>query len=247
MKKDSYERTIRIVDKVLAYCRAKWFLCFGNILHLIRDRSIENDHDIDIGVFYEDMNKDLFVRGFLKWEYKLKKIIVNDVSKNPFYLSFEYVGRNFKLPPLDIFAWYLHGKKRYHTYDVDHEGKKVPSIYTFKGVKDDWLPRHKLPLMRDDRIVRAFFGSKKEPIFRFPINVPLKYGTLLDCWYPDWLIPKLGDETGWPMVELSLDLTNRHNLRLRVGAEKGGLVCSGGVCRFEEPFKGVKLVLTSIF
>ena len=64
---------------------------------------------------------------------------------------------------------------------------------------------------------------------------------------PDWLIPKLGDETGWPMVELSLDLTNRHNLRLRVGAEKGGLVCSGGVCRFEEPFKGVKLVLTSIF
>jgi hypothetical protein len=64
---------------------------------------------------------------------------------------------------------------------------------------------------------------------------------------PDWLISKLGSETAWPMVELSLDLTNRHNLRLRVGAEKGGLVCSGGVCRFEEPFKGVKLVLTSIF
>lgn len=64
---------------------------------------------------------------------------------------------------------------------------------------------------------------------------------------PEWLIPKLGSETSWPMVELSLDLTNRHNLRLRVGAEKGGLVCSGGVCRFEEPFKGVKLVLTSIF
>lgn len=64
---------------------------------------------------------------------------------------------------------------------------------------------------------------------------------------PDWLIPKLGEETSWPMVELSLDLTRRHNLRLRVGAEKGGLVCSGGVCRFEEPFRGVKLVLTSMF
>lgn len=63
---------------------------------------------------------------------------------------------------------------------------------------------------------------------------------------PGWLVPKLGDETAWPMVELSLDLTNRHNLRVRVGAEKGGLVCSGGVCRFEEPFKGIKLVLTSI-
>lgn len=64
---------------------------------------------------------------------------------------------------------------------------------------------------------------------------------------PEWLVPKLGEETSWPMVELSLDLTRRHNLRIRVGAEKGGLVCSGGVCRFEEPFRGVKLVLTSMF
>jgi hypothetical protein len=64
---------------------------------------------------------------------------------------------------------------------------------------------------------------------------------------PEWLIPKLGEETFWPMLELSLDLTTRHNLRLRIGGEKGGLVCSGGVCRFEEPFRGVKAVLTSIF
>ncbi len=64
---------------------------------------------------------------------------------------------------------------------------------------------------------------------------------------PDRFVAKLTDETSWPMAELSLDLTTRHNLRLRVGAEKGGLVCSGGVCRFEEPFKGVKMVLTSTF
>lgn len=64
---------------------------------------------------------------------------------------------------------------------------------------------------------------------------------------PERFVSKLGEETSWPLAELSLDLTTRHNLRVRVGAEKGGLVCSGGVCRFEEPFKGVKLVLTSIF
>jgi len=64
---------------------------------------------------------------------------------------------------------------------------------------------------------------------------------------PERFADKLGTETSWPLAELSLDLTARHNLRIRVGAEKGGLVCSGGVCRFEEPFKGVKLVLTSIF
>jgi hypothetical protein len=64
---------------------------------------------------------------------------------------------------------------------------------------------------------------------------------------PEWLIAKLGEETNWPLAELSLDLSHRHNLLVRVGAEKGGLVCSGGTCRFEAPFKGVKVVLTSIF
>lgn len=64
---------------------------------------------------------------------------------------------------------------------------------------------------------------------------------------PERLADKLSTETSWPLAELSLDLTTRHNLRIRAGAEKGGLVCSGGVCRFEEPFKGVKMVLTSIF
>lgn len=61
------------------------------------------------------------------------------------------------------------------------------------------------------------------------------------------VIEYLSEETSWPLAELSLDLTHRHNLRIRVGAEKGGLVCTGGVCRWEEPFKGVQLVLTSIF
>jgi hypothetical protein len=61
------------------------------------------------------------------------------------------------------------------------------------------------------------------------------------------VIEYVSNETAWPLAELSLDLTHRHNLRIRVGAEKGGLICSGGVCRFEEPFKGVKAVLTNIF
>ncbi len=64
---------------------------------------------------------------------------------------------------------------------------------------------------------------------------------------PEELIEKLGEETSWPLAELSLDITRKHNLRVRVGGEKGGLVCMGGVCREEEPFRGVKVVLTSLF
>ncbi|MCS7258196.1 MAG: DUF6029 family protein, partial [candidate division WOR-3 bacterium] len=64
---------------------------------------------------------------------------------------------------------------------------------------------------------------------------------------PVWLIPKLSQERYWIMAEVSWDISEQHNLRIRAGTEKGGIVCSGGVCRYEEPFKGVKLVLTSVF
>lgn len=81
----------------------------------------------------------------------------------------------------------------------------------------------------------------KSELFQFTLRYERRNQT------PAWLINKLGTEKSWLLAELSLDLTNKHNLRIRVGGEKGGLVCSGGVCRFEEPFKGVKVVLTSIF
>ncbi|MEO0226381.1 MAG: hypothetical protein ABIL05_05465, partial [candidate division WOR-3 bacterium] len=60
-------------------------------------------------------------------------------------------------------------------------------------------------------------------------------------------IPYLGDEKRWMTLELVWDITETHNLRIKAGNEKGGLICSGGVCRWERPFDGIKAVLTSQF
>jgi len=51
----------------------------------------------------------------------------------------------------------------------------------------------------------------------------------------------------WPMFETVWTITERNVLRVRIGAEKGGYTCSGGVCRYEAPFTGVKLQLISKF
>ncbi len=103
----------------------------------------------------------------------------------------------------------------------------------------------------EHNLIRCDTSDFYEPCITFGVGRPeLFILTLRYEWrnrIPAWLIHKLGNEKAWPLAELSLDLTNRHNLRIRVGGEKGGLVCSGGVCRFEEPFKGVKVVLSSIF
>lgn len=54
-------------------------------------------------------------------------------------------------------------------------------------------------------------------------------------------------EQHWPMFETVWSITERNMLRVRVGAERGGYTCSGGVCRFEAPFKGIKVQLISRF
>ncbi len=52
-------------------------------------------------------------------------------------------------------------------------------------------------------------------------------------------------QTSWPMFETVWNINERNVLRIRIGAEKGGYTCSGGVCRYEAPFSGLKLQLIS--
>jgi hypothetical protein len=58
---------------------------------------------------------------------------------------------------------------------------------------------------------------------------------------------RYADQTSWPIFETVWSITDRNVLRVRVGSEKGGYTCSGGVCRFETPFTGVKVQLISKF
>jgi hypothetical protein len=58
-------------------------------------------------------------------------------------------------------------------------------------------------------------------------------------------LKRYGNEKSWPMFETVWNISERNVLRLRVGAEKGGYTCSGGVCRYESPFTGVKLQVIS--
>jgi hypothetical protein len=51
----------------------------------------------------------------------------------------------------------------------------------------------------------------------------------------------------WRSVQIDWDVTQDHRLTVILGSEKGGFVCSGGVCRYDPPFDGVKALLTSRF
>jgi len=188
VEKDKAERALKIIYTVLGSIRIKYFICFGSLLHLIRDRTVEPDKDIDIGVLYEEYDPSMVISGMEKWEYKLVNRVVDDIRGKALYLQFEHQGR-LKLPPIDIFAWYLHDKIRYHTYDTRQENKKVPKKYVFRGVPDKFLPRPYIHERKDEKLIKTFFGKWNDPYFKMEINAPLFYGSLLDIWYPNWLKP----------------------------------------------------------
>ena len=181
------EKSLKHFSFVMKYIKAPWFVCFGTLLGLVRDNGlIKGDKDIDIGMFYEDLigpKGDTYLRlikGFEKIGYKLGGIITTDVM--PFVPLNMYFNHK-DLPTIDVFAWVKDGDIRYHTYDTKQERKKIPSEYVLKGVKDVWL--------KDIERIRF-------PFMKIDVNIPRKYGTLLDEWYPNWKIPAKGvSKTRW--------------------------------------------------
>lgn len=51
----------------------------------------------------------------------------------------------------------------------------------------------------------------------------------------------------WPVMEIVWSITQSNILRIRIGKERGGYTCSGGVCRYEAPFTGIKASLVTKF
>ncbi len=49
----------------------------------------------------------------------------------------------------------------------------------------------------------------------------------------------------WVALELGWNFAGNHDLKVKIGEERGGIVCSGGVCHYEPPFTGVRAELTS--
>jgi hypothetical protein len=59
--------------------------------------------------------------------------------------------------------------------------------------------------------------------------------------------PPQDGNTSWRSGSVTLHLGDQHDLTVSVGSERGAIVCSGGFCRWEPPFDGIKVHLRSLF
>lgn len=54
-------------------------------------------------------------------------------------------------------------------------------------------------------------------------------------------------KTQWLFGQARYVITNQHSITVGYGTRRGGKICSGGMCRVESPFDGLKVNLTSSF
>lgn len=173
-----------------------WFFCFGTMLEYIADRTFHLDYDIDIGILYEEYNPEKLISSFESYGYKLDKVFLHDKDKKPLNIHFRPTGALKGTPDIDVYAWIKSGNLRYHTYDMKKEGVDIPSEYTFKGIKDEWICPDDSIINRirsggpeTDRVMSHrgvwqydIFGDHSGYVF----PCPYYYGHLLDEWYCGW-------------------------------------------------------------
>jgi len=190
--KPNWEKIFGFLCPEIHAWRTPWFLCFGSLLALIRDKKFGDD-DLDIGMFY-DRYEPQFIKNLCNgrgWEIHHK--IVHDETRRALYYSLvpqkdwqQVMGKIH----VDLFCWYKWDGYYWHTYDVRMEEPKrgIPSMYTLKGI----------PCWMLDSGLVAWNGVGGTTMW---VNVPLKYGSLFDNWYP----PSDANPLGWihPHKEIS--------------------------------------------
>jgi hypothetical protein len=156
--------------------RQKWFVSFGSLLYIIRDKKLgkEFTQDIDISIIgphdYSAIKNGLEEDGF-----KLVSHIRNDITDEVLFADF----RSPNGLSIDLFFWIEEGDRLWHTYNFMNEKipEGIPEQYHFKSVPK-WM-------MEGEPYKYEWFDGIS------PMRIPAKYGTLLDYWYPHWYVPNL--------------------------------------------------------
>lgn len=187
----------------------KWFMCFGTLLFLCRDKIFNMAQDIDIGVI-GDAN---VVINVLNNAYMPVDKVLNDVTKNP--LKVTYMCEQPKIM-IDIFFWKKIGSMYYHVEPMENPIPKsgILSSYKFKGVPADCFEMdddYYDGIKRDSRYEGAprktrtwdglIKGFESEG---FTVALPRGYGNCLDIWYPHWLIRRENFGTSMARQEITV-------------------------------------------
>ena len=143
--------------------------------------------------------------------------------------------------------------------DLNNDGKwTAAGVYT-DSVKSNFYTKD----LKNDRTVPQEFqnnhlismGIGKSPFWSLSITVEsssaYEYGPLENSVINplENLFSNVMDiDNKWIALELMININSNTRLDLMYGTQRGGIICSNGICRYVEPFDdGFKLALSTVF
>lgn len=185
--KTKWKNVFRYLCPVInaSYNRDAW-ACFGTLLTYVRDKGkFEREDDIDLGVFFETYEPVHFLNMTHSRGWDMDNHVLDDTNRKPMYMSITPQKDTKTLTgdiAIDIFAWREWKGYYWHTYDMDmvKPSKGILRRYTFKGVPKWMFDGGMIPWENVSDTGMHLW-------------VPLKYGSLMDYWYPS----RGGTDVGW--------------------------------------------------
>lgn len=143
-------------------------------------------------------------------------------------------------------SWTLLGEGRFRIED-SLETEVVRRKYHGAGIGIKWTSKENRQALDGrldvDEYANIYFTG---PLWFRVTRVELTWvvwrnASLYFGWeYSDHRLPEYDNQQKWGRAGLTLNLGQDQKLDISAGQYKGGLVCSGGFCRYEPPFKGIK-------
>lgn len=179
MENQQLDRVLNVITAVMNLTGKTWFLSFGSLLNIVRDNGALNQ-DIDLSCFYEDKHSlSFFENNLLQYNFKITETVTFDGAPLKITIRPEEGGL-YGSVNIDVFFWFGAGDYYYHTYNINRKEK---------------LQNGNLPTYICKGTPKTFFAKNNCFQYQWPgtrkiVNIPLLYGTLLDYWYPNWIVPQ---------------------------------------------------------
>lgn len=183
--------------KIISHIRSTfgnkhWFICFGTLLYFIRDHIFNIEQDIDIAVIGEIGT----IKKTIERTFGIDKFIVSDITGDVLNFSYKYGGVS-----IDVYQFIKKNGYYWHTYDyrmVNPRGRL--DEYLFKGIHEGCIDVNDKKIestMCDLKYGRSItrhgtweHSPIKEPGIEYLSCLPYKYGSVLDSFYPDWIVKR---------------------------------------------------------
>ena len=173
-----------------------WFISFGSMLNLVRD-DCKIKGDIDVSIVGDFPALDQFQNYLLQYGFKTSEKIIFPNGR----LAKLSIKNEDKMlygdVVIDYFFWFKAGSYYYHTYNYYHEKAKnhILQTYMCKGTPA-WMFKGK-----------CFHANV--PGTRYDLPFPRHFGSMLDYWYPKWIVPM--DQFGIDGTSLSEAMVMTHD------------------------------------